>query len=165
MIVESEQNVMLYGEKDPNLKESGGPRSTSVTVANLPGNQPVLDSSGTSGPADRAGPGGGAGAAVDGGPAGPVSRGYREEMEDFAYCVRMHEQAKDDAEKRRYWRFKPRCHGEIAMADAIIALTANQAMKNHKRIEFREEWFDPQSSEVPDSDMKAKDYKGDPIQL
>src|SRR5436190_8058582 len=51
MIVEEEQNVMLFGEKDPNLKESGGPRSTSVTVASISGNQPVLDSSGSSGPA------------------------------------------------------------------------------------------------------------------
>jgi hypothetical protein len=41
------------------------------------------------------------------------------------------------------------------MADAIIALTANQAMKNRSRIEFRAEWFDPDSREVPDADMIA----------
>jgi predicted dehydrogenase len=163
MVVESEQNVMLYGEKDPNLKESGGPRSTNVTVASVAGNQPVLDSSGTSGPADSAGPAGAA-AAAGTTAAGPVSRGYREEMEHFAYCIREHQQAKDTEEKRK-WRLTPRCHGKVAMADAIIALTANQAMKNHQRIEFKEEWFDPKSSEVPDADMKAKNYKGDVIQL
>lgn len=163
MVVESEQSVMLYGEKDPNLKESGGPRSTSVTVASTASNQPVLDSSGTSGPADRTGPAGAGGAAADAGATGPVSRGYREEMEHFAYCVRMHQLAKDSEEKQK-WRLTPRCHGKVAMADAIIALTANQAMKNHQRIEFKEEWFDPKSSEVPDADMKPKNYKGDIIQ-
>jgi len=42
------------------------------------------------------------------------------------------------------------------MADAIIALTANQAMKHQRRIEFRDEWFDDvgPSSLVPDDDMR-----------
>src|SRR5581483_5962357 len=75
---------------------------------------------------------------------GPISRGYREEMEDFAYCVRAWDEQlgyEKDAEGK-YKQRLPRCHGEVAMADAVIALTANLAMKNRSRIEFRPEWFD-----------------------
>ena len=42
------------------------------------------------------------------------------------------------------------------MADAIVALTANQAMKSHQRIEFKSAWFDPASDEVPPGEQKAK---------
>ena len=48
---------------------------------------------------------------------------------------------------------QPRCHGRAAMADAIVALTANQAMKHRARVEFRPEWFDPLTDDVPDRDM------------
>ena len=33
----------------------------------------------------------------------------------------------------------PRCHGEVAMADAILALTANMAMDETQRIEFEDD--------------------------
>jgi hypothetical protein len=42
------------------------------------------------------------------------------------------------------------------MADAIIALTSNQAMRKKQRIEFQHEWFDPATPEVPDPDMKSE---------
>jgi hypothetical protein len=74
------------------------------------------------------------------------SRGYREELEHFAYCIR-HGNPKDyhgDSEHQ------PRCRGEVAMADAIIALTSNLAMRQNRRIEFDPKWFDYQSPEVPD---------------
>ena len=71
-------------------------------------------------------------------------------MEDFAYCVRMWNQG--DKKDRRL----PRCHGRVAMADAIIALTSNQAMHKKERIEFKHEWFDAASAEVPDPDMKPE---------
>ena len=81
--------------------------------------------------------------------ANPPSRGYREEMEHLAYCIRMRDQgtAADRA------TLQPRCPGRAAMADAIVALTANQAMKHRARIEFRAEWFDPLTDAVPDRDM------------
>jgi predicted dehydrogenase len=144
MIVQSEQDVLLYPEKGGG---SAG-RSTSVTVAKTGGGLTVIDASATTGPAERK--------AVDVaqaalGPA-PVSRGYREEMEDFAYCVRMWDQGKDELGKRRL----PRCHGRVAMADAIIALTSNLAMNRRQRIEFRPEWFDAASPEVPDPEMKPE---------
>ena len=38
------------------------------------------------------------------------------------------------------------------MADAIMALTANLAMKHRKRIEFKDEWFDPATAATPETD-------------
>jgi predicted dehydrogenase len=139
MVVEGEQSVMLYAEKDPS-KAMGQPRATSVTVAPTGAGKPVLDTSSSTGGSVAAG-----GAATGGAPSGPVSRGYREEMEDFACCVRTW-----DKDHRL-----PRCHGEVAMADAIVALTANHAMHRRERIVFNPNWFNPGSAEVPD-DPKAK---------
>jgi hypothetical protein len=68
-----------------------------------------------------------------------VSRGYREEMEHFCYCIR----------NGKGWQ-ELRCNGRVAMADAIMALTANLAMKHKKRIVFKEEWFDASSDAVPE---------------
>jgi hypothetical protein len=39
------------------------------------------------------------------------------------------------------------------MADAIMALTANMAMKYKRRIEFKPEWFDPDSPANPEEDV------------
>jgi predicted dehydrogenase len=141
MVVESEQKVMLY-------TEGGAARSTAVTVASAGGGKPALDSSATTGPSAAA-------ALETGGKAiGPVSRGYREEMEHFAYCVRMWDQV-SKAE-----RPLPRCHGRVAMADAIIALTSNLAMNTHQRIEFKPEWFEAGNPAVPDPDMKPEIISG-----
>ncbi len=138
LVTSLEQEIMLYRER--------GSRSTAITVAATGSGQPVIDSTAT-------GPGAptpAAGAQVTGTGGGPVSRGYREEMEHFAYCVRMWNQgSKSD-------RPLPRCHGKVAMADAIIALTSNIAMKSHQRIEFKPEWFDAQTSAVPDAHMKPE---------
>jgi hypothetical protein len=41
------------------------------------------------------------------------------------------------------------------MADAIVALTANEAMHRRQRIEFKPEWFDAASKEVPDPDKHS----------
>jgi hypothetical protein len=51
------------------------------------------------------------------------------------------------------------------MADAIIALTSNLAMKHRTRIEFKPEWFDAASLEVPDAEMKALTSKGEEVKL
>jgi predicted dehydrogenase len=159
MVVEMEQKVMLFGEIDPNAKDGGGARTTAMTVVGS--NQPVLDTSGSTGPALSGKPIA-TGAAVA--ESGPPSRGYREEMEHFAYCIRRHQQASTD-EERKKWLHEPRCHGRVAMADAIIALTSNQAMRSKQRIEFKPEWFDAASTEVPDADMKAVNARGEPVEL
>jgi predicted dehydrogenase len=147
MVVEQEASVMLYPER--------GGRSLAVGVTTT-GAQPVLDASASTGPAATA-------AAAVGQTAlgsGPPSRGYREEMEHFAYCIRMWNEgsSRDD-------RPKPRCDGKAAMADAIMALTANLAMKQRQRIVFDEKWFDPTAAEVPDAHMKATDCKGNVIEF
>jgi predicted dehydrogenase len=157
MVVEKEQTLMLYPEMDPK-KAGGNSRGTTVTVTDSGPGKPALEASSTWG-----GPGGGpAPGAAPAGTAGPVSRGYREEMEDFAYCVRLWD-AKQGYEKDektdKYIQRLPRCHGEVAMADAIIALTSNLAMKKQERIPFEDKWFSAKpedKDEVPDRDSKPK---------
>jgi predicted dehydrogenase len=155
MIVEAEQRVMLFAEKDPTKK--GTPRLMEVSVTVKKPDESAADASSTWG---------GPSASVTASPtaataAGPVSRGYREEMEDFAYCVRMWnarqgyeekaDQKKDGQKKAdRYVQRLPRCHGEVAMADAIIALAANEAMRKGERLTFKDEWFDADSPAMPD---------------
>jgi predicted dehydrogenase len=136
MLVIEEQDIMLF---------PAAGRPTSVTVSQTGKGLTALDASASTDAAQRK-----AGETGQSALAGPISRGYREEMEDFAYCVRMWNQG--DKKDRRL----PRCHGRVAMADAIVALTSNQAMRKKQRIEFKHEWFDPASPEVPDPDMKAE---------
>lgn len=143
MIVESEREIFLYPERGA----PGAGRSLSVTVTSGAGGKPVLDSSASTGPAERP-----AEAGLAAGTA-PVSRGYREEMEHFAYCVRMWGQGMSKQD-----RPLPRCHGRVAMADAVVALTANQAIRQRRRLEFRPEWFQAESAEVPDAHMKADPF-------
>ncbi len=136
LVVEEEKTAMLYG---------GAPsRSTSVSVTTSAAGAPVLSADASS-PADNK--------RADTGQAalgiGPPSRGYREEMEHLAYLVRM----RDQASSQDRAKLQMRCPGPAAMADAIIALTANEAMRHQKRIEFDHRWFDPASPEVPDKDM------------
>ncbi len=73
--------------------------------------------------------------------AGPadVSRGYTEELEHWAWCIRNPAQQN-----------KPRCYPEVALADAVIALTTNIAAKQGRRIEFNKAWFDVDSDETPE---------------
>ncbi|MGH7139320.1 MAG: Gfo/Idh/MocA family protein, partial [Pirellulales bacterium] len=74
--------------------------------------------------------------------AGPVSRGYTEEMEHFAWCVRNFD----------FEHNKPKCHPEVALADAVIALTTNQAIRNREQITFKDEWFQIDRDETPDGE-------------
>jgi hypothetical protein len=77
-----------------------------------------------------------------------VSRGYTEEMEHFCHCIRTGNYGPPSEGGLR-------CDGVQGMADAVMALTANLAMKHKKRIEFQEEWFDPDSPAVPETDSAA----------
>jgi predicted dehydrogenase len=132
LVVEMEMEALLY---------PAAGRSTSVGVTRSAG-QPVLDtSSSTGGPAETA-------QQVGQRSLPTVSRGYREEMEHLAWIIRM----RGEGMARDREDMRPRCHGRAAMADAIIALTANQAMRAQQRVEFREEWFDASSPAAPDWD-------------
>jgi predicted dehydrogenase len=158
MVVSSESELMLYKEQEPGKRAA--PRDTKVTVSQV-GNKPALEAASTwGGPAPAAAAAGG-GATGTGG--GPVSRGYNEEMADFAYCIRLwdanvgYKKEKGPDGKERYAQRLPRCHGEVAMADAILALTANLAMARHQKIDFDLEWFNAESAKVPDADVSLKD--------
>lgn len=147
LIVEAEQKAYLFAERDPGKKAAGDPKATAVGVVTPAGGKPAIESSGTWGPAASVA----AGVATPAGSgAGPISRGYREEMEDFAYCVREWnpEVGWKTNDKGEFLQKVPRCHGKVAMADAIIALTANLAMKKKQRIEFKPEWFDPAQTDA-----------------
>lgn len=82
--------------------------------------------------------GGGGGGPVAAAVTDKVSRGYTEEIEHWAWCIRNGEPAET-----------LHCHPKVALADAVIALTTNIAIKEQARIEFNPDWFDPKSDAVP----------------
>ena len=131
LIMNAEKDALLFKEAGPS---NPGGLDQRLWVLNKKGSGPVLDAYETSGPA---------GVAAQ--TTGIVSRGYTEEMEHFCHCIRTN-------------NFGPpedgglRCDGTVAMADAIMALTAKLAMKHKKRIVFKPEWFDPESDAVPEKD-------------
>ncbi len=105
------------GDGETSLKLSGG------------GGGPTLDTQ-SSGPAKKAATGPGA---------APVSKGYAEELEHWAWCIRH--QAPEN---------KPRCHPRVALGDAVIALTTNMAAEQGRPIKFDPAWFDPDKDETPE---------------
>jgi predicted dehydrogenase len=143
LIVEEEKNAYLWGGQPARLPSGEVTPARSVEVtASTGGGAPVLDASASTAPAERRAQGLGQSAMGHDTP----SRGYREEMDHLAYCIRMRDQA-TGADRAA---LQPRCPGRAAMADAIVALTANRAMRDRVRILFRDEWFDPASDAVPD---------------
>ena len=130
LVMKTEKEALLY--KEASATSGGGVDQRLWVINGSKDGGPVLDSYETSAPSAAA-----SGAASAMGE--KISRGYREEMEHFCYCIRS---GKDEL----------RCNGVVAMADAIMAMTANMAMKAGKRIEFKQEWFDPNSDAVPETD-------------
>jgi predicted dehydrogenase len=140
LILDKETDVLLYRDSDTSSK---------VGVAKKEGGY-ALD---TSASGDVSAP---VAQAAD---SGPVSRGYREEIEHWAYCIRN-----PDADNR------PRCYPEVAMGDAVIALGTNVALKNAAAgkggyLKFEEEWFQVDSDATPDgSDIAAEtEFMNKPI--
>ena len=137
LVLEQEQDVMLY-------KDSS--KDTRVTVAKSKDGSPTLDTT-------ESGGGGPVAAGKAGGDAAP-SRGYTEEMEHWAWCIRNPSPEN-----------QPRCKPEVAIADAVIALVSNVALNNpttQPRIEFKPEWFDIASDETPEGikpDITRDGYK------
>jgi len=124
LILEREKETMLFKESDTKSK---------VEVKEGKGG-PTIDTQASPGASH---------AAVQGAAAiGPeVSRGYREEIEHWAWCIRNPDP-----------KNKPRCTPEVAMGDAVIALTTNIAARKGIRINFKEEWFDVKKPETPETD-------------
>jgi predicted dehydrogenase len=147
MIVEEEREVYLFKEKDPS-KDRTDSKETAVKVTAGDSGKPAMEATSTWG---------GGGQAISKGSSAPrwdtPVRGYRSEMEHFAYCVRTWDKEKGWARRPdgSFEQEVPRCHGEVAMADAILALTANMAMANRQRIEFDPKWFQPDTPDVPET--------------
>jgi predicted dehydrogenase len=119
LILESEKEVMLY---------NGG--AATKIAAGAGGAMDTQESPGAMAAAAATGP-------MD------VSRGYAEQLEHWAWCIRRNPKVRDAA-------LQPKCHPKVALADAVIALTTNIAAKKGQRIEFKEAWFEPDSNETPE---------------
>ncbi len=155
MVVSTESELMLY--KEPDKTKRGTPAKATTVKVDTVGNKPALEAAGSSPPAAAAVPV--SGVAGTAGPVIPVSRGYKEEMADFAHCVRLwkNETGYQKDGDGKYVQRLPRCHGEVAMADAILALTANLAMARRQKIDFDLDWFKSDSEKCPDTGVEHKD--------
>jgi predicted dehydrogenase len=120
LVLEREQDLSI-------IKGPAGPSSVKISGGGTGG--PTLDTQASGAPTAAAKSGGGA----------KVSRGYTEELEHWAWCVR-HPAPEN----------KPRCGPKVALGDAVIALTTNMAARQGARIEFKKEWFDVHSNETPE---------------
>jgi predicted dehydrogenase len=120
LILEQEQDAMLF---------KGSATTTRIEVKQVDGKQPTMETYET----------GGGAAVAQTATAGNTSRGYREEIEHWAWCIRNPDPA-----------HKPHCTPEVALGDAVIALTSNLAIKKQSRIEFDPAWFDINRSETPE---------------
>ncbi|HEX6962039.1 MAG TPA: Gfo/Idh/MocA family oxidoreductase [Lacipirellula sp.] len=126
LILDREQEALLF---------KGGDANTKIEVKEGSGGKAAMSTYET---------GGGAPIAEAATPKN-VSRGYKEEIEHWAWCIRN-----PDKENQ------PKCGPKVAMADAIIALTSNIAMKTGRRIEFKHAWFDLESDDTPEVDLKVE---------
>jgi hypothetical protein len=139
LLLEQEQNVMLY---------KGSSRDTRVTVAKSKSGEAVLDTT------ESGGAGSVAAVPTTAYGSAPPSRGYTEEMEHWAWCIRNPDPAN-----------QPRCKPEVALADAVIALVSNIALKKSSeqpRVDFKKDWFDIESDITPEGvkpDLQREQYK------
>jgi len=133
LVLAREQEVMLY---------AGSDTSSTVSVSSAKGG-PTMDTQ-ASGAATAA-----ISKAASG---GPVSRGYTEQLEHWAWCIR-------NAAPEN----KPRCHPEVALSDAVIALTTNVALRQAGQnqggyIQFQDAWYDIHDDATPDGSVVADEY-------
>ena len=119
LIIEKEKEaILLLSEKASTVKVAAGP---------------TLDTQ-ASGDAQKE---------VAAGPVADVSRGYTEEEEHWAWCIRKNPDNSDPD-------IHPRCYPELAMGDAVIALTANIAAQEGRRINFDPKWFNVDDDATPE---------------
>ncbi len=132
LVLDREQEVMLNTKADA---------ATSIKVKDEKGG-PALDTTES---------GGGGGALAKAASTGPVSRGYTEEIEHWAWCIRNPDPAN-----------RPRCHPEVALSDAVIALTTRAAINNSAQgksgyVVFDDDWYNLESDATPDGSDVAKE--------
>ncbi|MFZ1932864.1 MAG: Gfo/Idh/MocA family oxidoreductase [Thermoguttaceae bacterium] len=70
----------------------------------------------------------------------PADRGYTEELEHWAWCIR-----------HRSPENLPHCHPKIALGDAVIALVSNMAARRGARVDFKKEWFEIDNDATPEN--------------
>lgn len=126
MVLEREQEMSI-------IKGPASPSSVKVSGGGSGG--PTLDTQASGAPTAAAKSAGGA----------KVSRGYTEELEHWAWCIRNPSPEN-----------QPRCTPKVALGDAVIALVTNMAARGKVdnqlgRIEFKKEWFDIHSDETPEN--------------
>ena len=139
VVMGSKGTLVLEREKDVMLYKNGVSADTKLSVKKG-ADGPTMDTQASGGASKAA-------AVANTTTAGPVSRGYTEEIEHWAACIR------NPAPEN-----KPKCHPEVAMADAVIALTARLAMQRSNKgkggyVEFKEEWFDVHNDATPEDDL------------
>ncbi|MBN1490868.1 MAG: Gfo/Idh/MocA family oxidoreductase [Phycisphaerae bacterium] len=131
MIVQQELDAFLFRE--------GVDKDTRITWAENRTTRPTADSGSSTQWVTGAGT-----------PETMTSRGYREEQEHMAYLIRnpqLWEGLPDDKAQL------PRCHGRVALGDAVITLASNLAMRKKTRIEFKKEWFQVESNSNPEDEV------------
>ena len=127
MVLEKETELMLYSN------------SSSTARVGVKGNagSAALDTAASGDPAP---------AKAAEGSSGTVSRGYREEIEHWAWCIRQNDPS-----------VQTRCNATVALGDAIVALTTRLAIQNsqipgqHGFVAFQPEWFDLNHDSVPET--------------
>ena len=130
LILDREQEALLF---------MGGDAGTKIEVKEGKGGKAAMSTYET----------GGGGAAIAQAATPNVSRGYKEEIEHWAWCIRNPSPEN-----------QPKCGPKVAMADAIIALTSNIAMKQGKRIEFNKDWFEMDKEATPEVDLGIESAAG-----
>jgi predicted dehydrogenase len=147
MMVLNERDVSIYNEIDPKKRERETARA--AQTASKSSSEPSAASGAVKESVKMPKPGEatmysaasvGASAAAAAKSSEVVSRGYKEELEHFAYCIRH-----PDAGQ------KLRCDGRVGLADAVMALAANVAIKQSQRLVFQDDWYKPESDVVPDA--------------
>jgi predicted dehydrogenase len=128
--------VVLDRETDYELYSAPGGPTTFVDVTKAKDGSLVLDTTASAPPSAAVG---------ERALAVPPSKGYTEEIEHWAYCIENNPDAKNPD-------VQPRCKSEVAMADAIIALTTNIAIRENRRIEFKDTWFEIDNDETPENE-------------
>ena len=133
LLIETEKEALFYDRAEVNLKTkiaakplAGTPDQNELVVTRTPDGDPLS-----------------AAIALQA-TFGDVSRGYCEQLEHWAFCIRENPEA--DHSKPM-----PRCYPEVAMADAVIALTTNIAAKRGETVEFQPTWFDAQNDDTPEA--------------
>ena len=126
--------LVLTQEAESELFRSGGAGASRIAAREA--EAASLDTQASGPGRGGAGPGGSA----------EVSRGYAEELQHWAWCVRNNPNAKDPT-------MKPRCYPEIALADSVISLVTNIAADEGKSITFNDDWFKIDSDATPETDI------------